>query len=375
MEKQRVLIAGCGLIGNAVGIQLYQQGFDVFGIRRNTQQIATCISPISIDLNLPSKQWENLPEVETILISLTPNARTPEGYTQCYLTNIQKLVAYYSKKDVSFYFLSSTAIYGDNQGEVNAKSPIKPNQWNGEILCKAEQFLLANTSASIINSAGIYGVLRWWLLDYVSAKKTSHINWNKISNRIHQEDLVNFIVQLIRKNNNKTKRYILCDDHSCPYSEIIEWLEQVKFPVHPTIKNTLDTDIKNNVKIGKLCRNNIHQLSGFELKYPTYKEGLSEQIEFWLAWQKLTNFQQAALYQVWQIPWGKTQSYRQIAHAINSKAYRAIGQTLKNNPCAPWIPCHRVISNDGSIGGFMGAKTGDAINRKRQLLAQENIHL
>ena len=53
-----------------------------------------------------------------------------------------------------------------------------------------------------------------------------------------------------------------------------------------------------------------------------------------------------------RVPKGKVTTYREIARALNSKAYRAVGNAMNKNPHAPAVPCHRVISSDGRIGGF-----------------------
>ena len=51
-----------------------------------------------------------------------------------------------------------------------------------------------------------------------------------------------------------------------------------------------------------------------------------------------------------------------------------VGQALRNNPFAPWVPCHRVVSNDLFVGGFCGAwGSGEKISRKMELLKGEGI--
>ncbi len=46
-------------------------------------------------------------------------------------------------------------------------------------------------------------------------------------------------------------------------------------------------------------------------------------------------------------------SYREIAHALGSKAYRAVGNAMNRNPYSTDIyPCHRVVKSDGLIGGY-----------------------
>jgi methylated-DNA-[protein]-cysteine S-methyltransferase len=61
-------------------------------------------------------------------------------------------------------------------------------------------------------------------------------------------------------------------------------------------------------------------------------------------------------------------SYADIAHALGTKAYRAVGIALNRNPYAPRVPCHRVVGSDGSLTGFAGG-----LEKKRQLLESEGV--
>ena len=54
-----------------------------------------------------------------------------------------------------------------------------------------------------------------------------------------------------------------------------------------------------------------------------------------------------------RIPKGKISTYGEIAKALNSKAYQAVGSALHKNPYAPIVPCHRVINSNGKIGGLL----------------------
>ena len=82
---------------------------------------------------------------------------------------------------------------------------------------------------------------------------------------------------------------------------------------------------------------------------------------------------------VWQmckrIPKGKVATYKTIAKALHTTAYRAVGQALKRNPYAPTVPCHRVVASDGSIGGFMGKVKGRSISKKVRLLSREGVQI
>jgi len=76
-----------------------------------------------------------------------------------------------------------------------------------------------------------------------------------------------------------------------------------------------------------------------------------------------------------QVPEGRVTTYKFLAHAVGSKGYRAVGQILRNNPYAPHVPCHRVVSSDGSIGGFMGNRSGVHIQKKKKLLRGEGVKI
>jgi methylated-DNA-[protein]-cysteine S-methyltransferase len=66
-------------------------------------------------------------------------------------------------------------------------------------------------------------------------------------------------------------------------------------------------------------------------------------------------------------------TYSAIAALCGSSSARAVGQALRKNPFAPEIPCHRVVRSDGSLGGFFGRSSSDALDQKRRLLENEGI--
>lgn len=82
---------------------------------------------------------------------------------------------------------------------------------------------------------------------------------------------------------------------------------------------------------------------------------------------KATAFQQRVWEALRQIPRGSTRSYSELARAIGlSKGQRAVARACATNPAAILIPCHRVIREDGAMGGYRWG-----IKRKEALLAIE----
>ncbi len=71
-----------------------------------------------------------------------------------------------------------------------------------------------------------------------------------------------------------------------------------------------------------------------------------------------------------KIPKGKVSTYGNIARALNSKAYRAVGNALNKNPYAPIVPCHRIINSQGHLHGF-----ASGLKAKQRLLEKEGIKI
>jgi methylated-DNA-[protein]-cysteine S-methyltransferase len=82
-----------------------------------------------------------------------------------------------------------------------------------------------------------------------------------------------------------------------------------------------------------------------------------------------TPFQQRVWRALQRIPAGKTLSYGVLARKLDTSA-RAVGNACRANPIPIVIPCHRVVASNGA-GGFMGKRSGSALNLKHWLLAHE----
>jgi methylated-DNA-[protein]-cysteine S-methyltransferase len=82
-----------------------------------------------------------------------------------------------------------------------------------------------------------------------------------------------------------------------------------------------------------------------------------------------TPFQERVWRALYDIPFGETTSYGELARRISEPNWpgaRAVGAANGQNPIAIIVPCHRVIGADGSLTGF-----GGGLPRKRWLLTHE----
>ncbi|MGM9566259.1 methylated-DNA--[protein]-cysteine S-methyltransferase [Evtepia sp.] len=82
-----------------------------------------------------------------------------------------------------------------------------------------------------------------------------------------------------------------------------------------------------------------------------------------------TDFQRRVWRALMDIPYGTAISYRELARRADCpRGYQAVGQANGRNPLPIFIPCHRVIGADGTLGGYSGG-----LDRKRFLLDLEGV--
>lgn len=99
-----------------------------------------------------------------------------------------------------------------------------------------------------------------------------------------------------------------------------------------------------------------------------YFEGRREEFDLALDWALTTpGFRRRVLQECARIPFGATRTYKEMAIAAGSpRAFRAAGGALGSNPIPIVVPCHRVLSSSGGLGGYTGG-----LERKRLLLTIE----
>ncbi|MDQ0220183.1 methylated-DNA--[protein]-cysteine S-methyltransferase [Peribacillus cavernae] len=119
-----------------------------------------------------------------------------------------------------------------------------------------------------------------------------------------------------------------------PFEELSDWVAR-KFPGFELVE---DKD----------------KLEPYSIQLIEYLEGRRQ--DFTIPFDyKGTPFQQAVWEALCKIPYGKTQSYSDIATRINKPAsVRAVGTAIGANRVLITVPCHRVIGKNGSLTGYRG---------------------
>ncbi len=130
--------------------------------------------------------------------------------------------------------------------------------------------------------------------------------------------------------------------------------------VYPSPIGTLHCVIENNTCVEVLLPfasiDNISHLPAqtlpheLKLQLDQYFSGTLVKPFTLLSTPQGTDFQQRVWQAIYQIPYGETRTYSDLAKALQSHP-RAIGQACGKNPIPILIPCHRVIAKNG-LGGF-----------------------
>lgn len=110
--------------------------------------------------------------------------------------------------------------------------------------------------------------------------------------------------------------------------------------------------------VDKLAKDLNEYFTGLKVDWKSYKLSLNG-----------TPFQQRVWKTLRSIPYGKTASYQDVALRLESKGVRAVGNACADNRIPIIIPCHRVIRNNGGLGGF-----GAGLQWKHFLLELESGH-
>lgn len=219
-----ILFIGYGKTSWRVAKQLFEQGHQITTISQSAKmdEYATHLIQDVHQLNLA-----HIPPIDWVYVLLSPNESTPEAYQRVYVDSVQPISKALKQHPVQkVVVVSSTRVYGENHGErIDDEAEMKPNDEQGRLLLKMEQlWQQAYPSASIIiRPTGIYGTSVARMLKLAEKTKTyPNRHW---SNRIHIDDLANFLVHLLHVEHAE-KSYIVSNNQPSLLHETIQWFQR-----------------------------------------------------------------------------------------------------------------------------------------------------
>lgn len=274
----KVLILGCGYLGQTFSKLLIQNSHDVVTTRRNISKLPKEFNPISIDFLKP-EEFKNLPlDVEYIFYMASAGDHSKEAYKNAYNIGLNNALTYAEniKSLKRFIFISSTGVYPDQNGgsvdENSKRLSLDSNSPSVEIVKGEDSFLERKTNfeKSIVRFSGLYGEERVSLISRIKSgqAKLNQNTKDSYTNRIHIKDCARVLLFLMSVERLEPV-YIGSDDCPATQEEIYSFLADIL---------NVKIEIANEELLGsrygsKKCDNSLLKNSGFKFKYPTYKEG------------------------------------------------------------------------------------------------------
>jgi nucleoside-diphosphate-sugar epimerase len=270
----KVLIAGCGYVGSALGAALVADGDVVYGLRRRVVSLPAGIQPIEADLAVP-KTLRDLPsDLDFVVYAASPGGPDDALYRTAYVEGLGRLQEALKPKRQNLrrvFLLSSTSVYGQSKGEwVDESTACAPLDFRGRRILEAEALLGASDQAyTIVRLGGIYGPQRDRLIEKVrSGRATFPKGTARYHNRIHRDDCAGALRHLMRLPAPETL-YIGVDCEPTDEASVLRWLSGALGAPEPrAVKETGEPDRGN-----KRCRNDRLLASGYAFRYPTFREG------------------------------------------------------------------------------------------------------
>ena len=265
----RVLIAGCGDVGNVLATTLLQDGHIVYGLKRDTSTLPDGVQPIGADLLNPATLTDLPADIDSLVFMPTPASRDQAAYEAIFIQGWKNLWAGLKQTPARVLLVSSTAVYGEDQGGiVDEETSPDPTRFNGKTLLEMEKLAGRCTeNLVVVRISGIYGpgrerLIRLAISDGLEIQQTP----SYFTNRIHRDDAAAALKHLLEIDRPEAL-YLATDDQPAPRYDVFEWLANIQGSASP--KGLAD----ENASRGKRVSNRRLRESGFSLSYPDYKTG------------------------------------------------------------------------------------------------------
>jgi nucleoside-diphosphate-sugar epimerase len=272
--NKKLLLVGCGDIATQLGHRMLAHGYAVTAIRRNIALLPVEFEGMSADVTKP-ETLSTLAKIDfdAVVITLTPSARSEEGYMQSYYQGTKNiLAALQHNSNTLLLFASSTSVYHQADGNwVDETSPTNPEGYSGQVMLKTEKLLADSKNSSInVRFGGIYRTGQEVFLNQVRAGAVAP-SQEYYSNRIHSNDCAGVLEHLImcyEKGQSLAECYMAVDCEPAPLAEVVAWLRD----------QLADGAIKDGDELkrragSKRCSNRRLLELGYKFKYPSYREG------------------------------------------------------------------------------------------------------
>lgn len=271
----KVIIVGCGFLGEAAADLFLKDGWSVLGLcgheesARRLEGKALAISVIDITQEyVAPAAWRG---ADALVFCASTRGGDPSAYRSVYLDGLLNSIAAFKPRRI--LFCSSTSVYAQMDGSiVDEESVTNPPRDTGLILRDAESVTLA-CGGYVARLAGLYGPARSVLLKkFLANEAVIEGDGQRWINQIHRDDAARAIVHLFT-HRSAPGIYNVADGTPASQREIYGWLANFHHMELPP-----STEVLQPTRRGwsnKRISNAKLRATGWEPLYPSFREALS----------------------------------------------------------------------------------------------------
>jgi nucleoside-diphosphate-sugar epimerase len=276
----RILIAGCGYVGEATADLFHAAGWDVEGwVHSQASAAEFSKKPYSVhvvDVSQRAQLAQRAGLFDAVVQCVSSRGGDADIYRRVYLSAARNLVECFPAATI--LFTSSTSVYAQCDGSwVTEQSATKPLRETSRILLEVEKLIL-DKGGTVVRLAAIYGPRRSALLTrFMRGTATIDPGNDRFVNQVHRDDIASALFLLLdRRSQGAAEIYNVVDDHPLLQSECYAWLAQkLNRPLPPITRSKQPGkrgDTNKRVSNAKL------RGSGWTPQYPTFADAMEQSI-------------------------------------------------------------------------------------------------
>jgi len=247
----RNAIVGCGFVGERLARFLVEEGEDVVAVTRSGVGIEG-VESVEQDVTVPYEL-----DADRVFYLVSAGGRGVDAYREAYVEGLRNTVD--AAPGASLVYSSSTGVYETEDGSwVDEETSIAPTKERTRVLLRAEE-TARDAGGTVVRFGGLYGEGRVGTERYLgeTTVKTGYLNLVRG---------VDAATALLAADGGDDGTYVAVDDEPVHRHDLARWMsERVGRPHGELVDETRTPN--------KRCSNDRLRSTGWEPRYPTYREG------------------------------------------------------------------------------------------------------
>jgi nucleoside-diphosphate-sugar epimerase len=277
----RVLIAGCGYVGQAAADLFHAKGLGVEGWTQSAESASLlsgkpyAVRAVDISQRAGITQFAAAASgFDAVIHCASSGGGDAEAYRRVYFDGVRNLLQIFTKSKL--LFTSSTSVYAQRDGSlVTEESETTPTRDTSCILLETEALVL-DRGGIVARVAGIYGPKRSALLTkFLAGTAVIDPENDRFVNQVHRDDIASALILLLNREEQGAQIYNVVDDQPILQSECYRWLAHRLNPMPPIGASKQQRKRGDTNK--RVSNTKLHRF-GWMPQYPTFADAMEKSI-------------------------------------------------------------------------------------------------